>query len=133
MGSCEPVKTTVRGSWWCRSSRKADSSRVSVPCVTTTPSTSGSASTSWTVRSRVSWWAVVSRGLFTLNRSTTSTVTPSGRGAVAITSLPSASAANPEPCQRLAIVPPVLMTTTRPIPCPTFSRTTSAQICYNRQ
>lgn len=86
-----------------------------MPCVTTMPSTPGSANTSCTVRSRVSWWAVVSRGLFTLNRSTSSTVTPSGSGAVATTSWPSASAAKPEPCQRLAIVPPVLMTTIRPM------------------
>ncbi|MDH6138803.1 hypothetical protein P3T35_000792 [Kitasatospora sp. GP30] len=115
IGSWAPVKTTGRGSWWWRSTRKAVSSRVSVPWVTTMPSTAGSASTWCTVSSRVSWWTVVRRGLFTLNRSTTSTSMPVGTAAVAITSSPRASAAKPVPCQRLAMVPPVLMTTIRPM------------------
>ena len=45
-GRCAPVKTTGRGSAATRSARKAVSSIVSVPWVTTTPSMSGSASAS---------------------------------------------------------------------------------------
>ncbi len=109
-----PVSTTGRGSSVTRSSRNAVSSRVSVPCVTTTPSTSSRASASATASWIVRRSACVSANELTRRTSCVSTVTPAGRAGTDPSRRSAGSAATAAPSGRVReeMVPPVASTRT---------------------
>ena len=110
---CAPVNTTGVAAVWARSTRYADSSIVSVPWVTTTPSTPGSAAASTTRRVRCTTSARLRLKLPIRKTSSTSTRTPrSPLGSVATSSAPESCAVTPAAPRREAIVPPVVRTRT---------------------
>ena len=108
-GRWAPVNTTGRGSSWARPARKATSSMVSVPWVTTTPSgplgPSDHAASRW--RSSASRSDHCQAKLPTVAASTTSRAHPSGTAASRSSSAPVAVARWPPSVRRLEIVPPV--------------------------
>ncbi len=107
-GRCAPVSTTGRGPEWVSASRNATSSSVSVPWVSTTPSTSAAASatasasrsTSGTVAAKL---GMPARSRGRTSRSPRSNTDPAASARVAAPT----STRRPPSASRVAIVPPV--------------------------